>query len=232
MFSFLYSCILVYLCTNTYFHLFVSFLIFLSFCFWLNSGLPLFTGDPGLIPGWRRERLPTPAFWPGEFHGRVVHGSQRVGHDWATFTHQASLPKHMKPMIRFISSLGFPQSFFFFFFLPFGNAVPGPVLGTTNMDWIQTWPPRVGAVRGEPTGGLEQLWRPSHSLCLWKNLFCIPLCMRDCVLSRFSRVWLFVTPWTVAHKLPCPWDSPGKNRQQSCHCKDWGLKLVPATVTC
>ena len=30
-------------------------------------------GDLGLIPGWkipwRRERLPTPGFWPGEFHG-------------------------------------------------------------------------------------------------------------------------------------------------------------------
>ena len=25
-------------------------------------------GDLGLIP-WRRERLPTPVFWPGEFHG-------------------------------------------------------------------------------------------------------------------------------------------------------------------
>ena len=31
-------------------------------------------GDLGLVPQvgkipWRRERLPTPAFWPGEFHG-------------------------------------------------------------------------------------------------------------------------------------------------------------------
>ena len=31
-------------------------------------------GHLGLIPGvgkisWRRERLPTPVFWPGEFHG-------------------------------------------------------------------------------------------------------------------------------------------------------------------
>ena len=29
-------------------------------------------GDPDLIPGkipWRKERLPTPLFWPGEFHG-------------------------------------------------------------------------------------------------------------------------------------------------------------------
>ena len=29
------------------------------------------SGDPwvGKIP-WRRERLPTPVFWPGEFHGQ------------------------------------------------------------------------------------------------------------------------------------------------------------------
>ena len=26
-------------------------------------------GDLGSIPGLRRERLPTPVFWPGEFHG-------------------------------------------------------------------------------------------------------------------------------------------------------------------
>ena len=32
-----------------------------------------------------------------------------------------------------------------------------------------------------------------------------------CVLSRFSCVWLFATPWTDSAKLLCPWDSPGKN---------------------
>ena len=32
---------------------------------------------------WRREWLPTPVFWHGEFHSL----SQRVGHDWASFTH-------------------------------------------------------------------------------------------------------------------------------------------------
>ena len=45
-------------------------------------------GDPGSIPGlgrlpWRRERLPTPVFWPGEFHGQSM-GLQKVGHDLAT----------------------------------------------------------------------------------------------------------------------------------------------------
>ena len=32
-----------------------------------------------------------------------------------------------------------------------------------------------------------------------------------CVLSRFCRVWLCATLWTVAARLLCPWDSPGKN---------------------
>ena len=37
--------------------------------------------DPwvGKIP-WRREQLPTPVFWPREFHGQSM-GSQRVGHN-------------------------------------------------------------------------------------------------------------------------------------------------------
>ena len=46
---------------------------------------------------WRRERLPTPVFWPGEFHGQrslagyIVQGTQRVRHDWVTFTFFFSL---------------------------------------------------------------------------------------------------------------------------------------------
>ena len=46
---------------------------------------------PGFSPWvwkilWRKERLPTPVFWPGEFHGLHCMGSQRVEHNWATFT--------------------------------------------------------------------------------------------------------------------------------------------------
>ena len=43
----------------------------------LQCGKPGFDPRVGKIP-WRRERLPTPIFWPGEFHG--------VRHNWATFT--------------------------------------------------------------------------------------------------------------------------------------------------
>ena len=31
------------------------------------------------------------------------------------------------------------------------------------------------------------------------------------MLSRFSKVQLFATLWTVACQALCPWDSPGKN---------------------
>ena len=36
-------------------------------------------------------------------------------------------------------------------------------------------------------------------------------------LSHFSRVRLFAPPWTVASRLLCPWDSPGKNTGVGCH---------------
>ena len=47
------------------------------------------SGDLDLIPGLGRSPGKgkcsplTPVFWPGEFHGL---GSQRVGHNWMTFT--------------------------------------------------------------------------------------------------------------------------------------------------
>ena len=45
-------------------------------------------GDLSSIPGLGRSRLHTLVLWPGEFHGLYSQsmGSQRVGHDWATFT--------------------------------------------------------------------------------------------------------------------------------------------------
>ena len=44
--------------------------------------------DPwvGKIP-WRRERLPTPVFWPWEFHELYIPWGQKESeHDWVTFT--------------------------------------------------------------------------------------------------------------------------------------------------
>ena len=39
----------------------------------------------------------------------------------------------------------------------------------------------------------------------------IHMCM--CVLSRFSCVQLFETPWAVAHQAPLPWGSPGRDTE-------------------
>ena len=41
--------------------------------------------------------------------------------------------------------------------------------------------------------------------------------LHACVQSCFSCVRLFVTPWTVACRLLCPWDFPGKNAGVGCH---------------
>ena len=54
----------------------------------LQCGRPGLDGWFGKIP-WRREWLPTPMFWPGEFHGQSM-GSQRVKltpQNWALLIH-------------------------------------------------------------------------------------------------------------------------------------------------
>ena len=52
-------------------------------------------------------------------------------------------------------------------------------------------------------GGVIQSWdRPGHVYSLQRlsgGIYCILI---DCMLSRFSHVWLFATLWTVAHKTP------------------------------
>ena len=52
------------------------------------------------------------------------------------------------------------------------------------------------------------------------------------MLSHFSGVQLFVTVWTVAARLLCPWDSPGKNTGVGCqsllqgNLSDSGMELT------
>ena len=48
--------------------LFSSRIHLVSFIIWIFLGNPGFDPWVGKIP-WRREQLPTPVFWPGEFHG-------------------------------------------------------------------------------------------------------------------------------------------------------------------
>ena len=50
----------------------------------LQCRRPWFNPWVGKIP-WRRERLPTPVFWPGEFRGLYSPWGRRVRHNWVTF---------------------------------------------------------------------------------------------------------------------------------------------------
>ena len=44
--------------------------------------------------------------------------------------------------------------------------------------------------------------------------------------KSLSHVQLLATPWTVAHLLLCPWDSPGKNTGVGCHFLLQGIFLT------
>ena len=48
-----------------------------------------------------------------------------------------------------------------------------------------------------------------------RTLYHLQWCMRACELSRFSRVWLFATPWIVADQAPL---SMGLSRQEEADC--------------
>ena len=61
------------------------------------------------------------------------------------------------------------------------------------------------------------LSRFSHILLFvtpWTVFLCHSLCAY--MLSHFNCVLLFATPWTIAHQAPLPWDSPG-NTGVGCH---------------
>ena len=48
---------------------------------------------------------------------------------------------------------------------------------------------------------------------VWNHVFEINVIFNRsmCALSCLNHVWLSVTPWIVAPRPLCPWDSPGKN---------------------
>ena len=56
--------------------------------------------------------------------------------------------------------------------------------------------------------------------------------LHACMLSRFSRVQLFATPWTVARQAPLSIDSPGKNTGVACHALFQGIFLTQGLNRC
>ena len=50
--------------------------------------------------------------------------------------------------------------------------------------------------------------------------------MLFCMVSYFTRVRLFATPWTIARHAPLSMDSPGKNTRGGCHDLLQGIFLI------
>ena len=98
--------------------------------------------------------------------------------------------------------------------------------------FITFWPSELGR---RPPAFQEQLLCPVQGLAL-SVLNDVPedpersLCA--CMLSHFSRVRLFATLWTVACRLLCPWDSPGKNTGVGCHALLQGTFLTQGSNPC
>ena len=55
---------------------------------------------------------------------------------------------------------------------------------------------------------------------------CACVCVCVCVFNHFSRVQLFVTPWTAACQASLSWDSPGKSTGDGCHFLLQGIFLT------
>ena len=90
---------------------------------------------------------------------------------------------------------------------------PRPRSGS-RLQILQSWW-KSGPCRSHPT-------LPHITLGAWPGL-CSNL-TPDAKVKSFSRVRLFVTPWTVAcTRLLCPWDFPGKNTGVGCDCLLQGI---------
>ena len=77
-----------------------------------ECGRPGFSPCLGKTP-WRRERLPAPVFWPGEFHGLY----SPWGHKESDTTEQLSLSLHIRENNLKKNILGWPKCSFEFFCL-------------------------------------------------------------------------------------------------------------------
>ena len=84
--------------------------------------------------------------------------------------------------------------------------------------------PRDGGARWAAIYGVAQSWTQLKRLSSSSNE-CVVL-SRACVLSHFSSIRPFVNLWTVATRLLCPWDSPGKNTGVGCHAILQGIFLT------
>ena len=66
-----------------------------------------------------------------------------------------------------------------------------------------------------------------------RQWLCVRACVCMCVcVCTLSCIQLFGTPWTIAHRLLSPWDSPDKNTGVGCHFLLQGIFPTQGSNSC
>ena len=152
----------------------------------LQRGRPGFDYWVGNTP-WRREKLPIPVFWPGQFHRqRSLSSYNSWGHKESDTTEWLSLP---------LVPPGKPWSH-----------VWGLLLLLSRFSHVRLCDPRDGRAPGSPVPGILQARTLEWVAFSFSNAW-----MWKVKVKLLSCVRLLATPWAAAYQAP---PSMGFSRQE------------------
>ena len=193
---------------------------------------PGFNPWVGKIP-WRREWLPTPVIWPGEFHGLYSPWGRKeldTAECLSLCTSPLTILSEVRTVLACIYSIKcclllialkltlnnhyFPQqwnscihSLYLLWQAVFKVFYWDSTLYNNKYVCIQ--------LRQNYTMFLDQLYRICFRILSYSVWSLIVICVA--VVSQLpSCVWPFCNPCTVAHQILCPWDFPGSNTEVGC----------------
>ena len=184
---------------------------------WTLGSIPGFGRSPG-----EGERLPTPVFWPGEFHGLnspLAYKESYTTEQLSLLKNQIQLTQKRDPNHPWRSPCVLQRHR--------GYVTSASVFGLGDDLFLQvvpspsrSWRARLSSAWTEPLVVLKpKRWQVLRRLrSCWQG--CWPAVSQSgslavpvsaAAVQTLSCVWLFATPWTGAPRILCPWDFSGKN---------------------
>ena len=155
---------------------------------YLQCERPGFDPWVGKIP-WRRERLPTPVFWPGEFHGLYSPWGHKEADttEWLSLHFISPWPKAVIIRVLMCQALC--------------------LLSNANAKLLQLCPTLCDPIDGSPPGSAIPGILQARTL-EWVAISFSNAWKRKVKVKSLSRVWLLATPWTAAYQAPPSMDFP------------------------
>ena len=138
----------------------------------LQCGRPGFDPWVGKIP-WRMEWLPTPVFWPGEFHGLYSPWGHKESDmtEWLSFSLVAQMVKNLPAMLEIsVRSLGQEDSWRREW-QPTPVFLPGKSHGQRSLAGYSLW----GYKELDTTNHLTLHWKVINTCYLWLSRFAVYL---------------------------------------------------------